>query len=150
MEVRIKETVTPVLSGQEPKAGGLHHANQVAAFDYSERRAAFATRIKNCVSRAFHAIGASPQTEEAIYWNLYMTQNLGRDEIVNKPAEFIEGVKVIYGEAGIKVFEYMLTREIKKEFGITAEFDKESVQETSASDLMRLMAHAAFESRDNP
>ena len=150
MYVRIKETATAVLSGREPKSGGLHHANQVAAFDHSERQAAFAIRIKNCISRAFHAIGAGPQTEEVIYWNLYITQNLGRDEIVNKPAEFIEGVKVIYGEAGVRVFEYMLTREIKNEFGITAEFDKESIQEKSASELMSLIAYAALESQDNP
>ncbi len=150
MYVRIKETATAVLSGRDPKSGGLHHANQVAAFDHSERQAAFAIRIKNCISRAFHAIGAGHQTEEVIYWNLYITQNLGRDEIVNKPAEFIEGVKVIYGEAGVRVFEYMLTREIKNEFGITAEFDKESIQEKSASDLMSLIAYAALESQDNP
>ncbi len=150
MYVRVKETATAVLGEQEPKSGGLHHANQVAAFDYSERQAHFAIRIKNCISRAFHEIGASPQTEEVIYWNLYITQNLGRDEIVNRPTEFIEGVKVIYGEAGIRVFEYMLTREIKKEFGITAEFDKESIEEKSVSDLMSLIAYTAFESQDNP
>lgn len=150
MYVRIKETATAVQSEQEPKSGGLHHANQVAAFDYSERQAAFAIRIKNCISRAFHATGAGPQTEEVIYWNLYITRNLGRDEIVNKPTEFIDGVKVIYGEAGIRVFEYMLAREIKKEFGITAEFDKESIQEKSASDLISLIAYTASESQDNP
>src|SRR5579864_7098047 len=100
MYVRIKETATSVVTEQEPKIGGLHHANQVAAFDYSERRLAFAVRVKDCVSRAFHAIGAGPQTQEMIYWNLYVTLNLGRDDILDKPIEFIEGVKAIYGEAG--------------------------------------------------
>lgn len=150
MYVRIKETATSVVTEQEPKIGGLYHANQVAAFDYSERRLAFAVRVKDCVSRAFHAIGAGPQTQEMIYWNLYVTQNLGRDDILDKPIEFIEGVKAIYGEAGIKVFEYMLTREIKKEFGINAEFDKESDEEKGTSILISLIAHTAAESKENP
>ena len=150
MYVRIKETATAVVTEQEPKRGGLYHANQVAAFDYSERRAALAARIKDCVSLAFRAIGASPQTQEVIYWNLYVTRNLGRDNILDKPAEFIEGVKAIYGEAGTAVFEYMLTREIKREFAITAEFEKEPIQERSASDLLSLIAYAAMEPKDNP
>jgi hypothetical protein len=150
MYVRIKGTATAAVDEQRPKAGGLYHANQVAAFDYSERQAAFAARIKGCVSRAFHAIGAGPQTQEIIFWNLYVTRNLERDDIKNKPDEFIEGVKSIYGEAGIKVFEYMLTREIKREFGITAEFDKEPIQDRGASDLISLIAYAALDSQDNP
>ncbi|HEV2172701.1 MAG TPA: hypothetical protein VGR71_03995 [Nitrospira sp.] len=150
MYVRIKETATAVVTEQEAKFAGLHHANQVAAFDYSERRMGFAVRIKDCVSRAFHAIGAGPQTQEMIYWNLYVTKNLGRDDILDKPSEFIEGVKAIYGEAGIKVFEYMLTREIKKEFGINAEFDKESVEESGEARLMRLIAYTAAESKEIP
>jgi hypothetical protein len=150
MYVRIKETATAAVDEQGPKAGGLYHANQVAAFDYSERQAAFAARIKDCVSRAFHAIGAGSQTQELIYWNLYVTQNLGRDDIMNRPGEFLEGVKAIYGEAGIKVFEYMLTREIKREFAITAEFDGEPIRGRAVSDLLNLIAYAVSDSPDNP
>src|SRR5271170_2727716 len=125
MYSRIKETATVAANEQRPETAGLYHSNQVAAFDYSERQAVFAARIKDCISRSFHAIGAGSQTQEIIYWNLYVTRNFERDDIVNKPNEFLEGVKAIYGEAGIKVFEYILTREIKAEFGITAEFDGE-------------------------
>jgi hypothetical protein len=150
MHLRVKETATVSIEEQRPKNAGLYHANQVAAFNYSERQAAFAARIKDCVSRAFHAIGAGSQTQEIIFWNLYVTRNLERDDIVNKPNEFIEGLKSIYGEAGVKVFEYMLIREIKREFGIAAEFDKEPVQDKTASDLINLIASAASHSRDNP
>jgi hypothetical protein len=149
MYVRIKETATVAVNEQRPKAGGLHHANQVAAFDCSERQAAFAARIRDCVGGAFHAIGAGPQTQEIIFWNLYVTRNLERDDIVNNPNEFIEGVRSIYGEVGIRVFEYMLTREIKREFGITAEFDKEPIQDRRASDLISLIAYAVLDSQDN-
>jgi len=150
MYVRVKETATEAVSGREPNAGGFYHANQVAAFDYSERQAALAARIMDCITRAFHAMGAGPQTQEVIFWNLYVTQGIGRDEIMNKPTEFIEGVKAIYGEAGLVVFEHMLTREIKREFGLPAEFGKESINEGRASNLLSLIAYAALESPDNP
>jgi hypothetical protein len=150
MYASIKETATVATDEQKPKTAGLHHANQVAAFEYSERQAAFATRIRNCVSRAFHAIGAGSQTQEIIYWNLYVTRSLERDDIMNKPNEFLEGVKAIYGEAGIKVFEYMLTREIKAEFAITAEFDGEPIRDREVSDLLNLIAYAVSDSQDNP
>jgi hypothetical protein len=150
MYARTKETATVAVNEERPKVAGLYHANQVAAFDYSERQAAFAKRIKDCVSRAFHAIGAGSQTEEIIYWNLYVTRSLERDDIMNKPSEFLEGVKAIYGEAGIRVFEYMLTREIKREFGITAEFDGEPIRGRAVSDIVNLIAYAVSDSPDSP
>jgi hypothetical protein len=150
MSTGIKETATVAMNEQGPKTAGLYHANQVAAFERSERQAAFATRIRNCVSRAFHAIGAGSQTQEIIYWNLYVTRSLERDDIVNKPDEFLEGVKAIYGEAGVKVFEYMLTREIKTEFAITAEFDGEPIRDRAVSDLLNLIAYAVSDSQGDP
>jgi hypothetical protein len=149
MYVRIKETAT-VQVDEKPKAAGLFHANQVAAFERSERQAAFATRIKDCVGRAFRAIGAGPQTQEIIYWNLYVTRSLERDDIMNKPGEFLDGVRAIYGEAGIKVFEYMLTREIKREFGITAEFDGEPISGRPVSDILNLIAYVVSDPPENP
>lgn len=147
MLVRIKGMVTAVIDEQKHKTTDMPRADTVAAFDHPERRAALAARIKDCISGAFYAIGAGAQTQELIYWNLYVTGNLGRDEVLDKPAEFIEGVKAIYGEAGVKVFEYMLIRELKKEFGVTAELDEESAKENNAvSDLIRLITSTASES----
>jgi hypothetical protein len=90
-------TGTPIANEQGHNTQGLFHSNQVAAFDYSERQAAFAAKIMNCVSRAFYAIGASPQTQEIVFERVYTTQNIGRNEIMDKPKEFIEGLKTIYG-----------------------------------------------------
>jgi hypothetical protein len=139
------ETVTPT----EKRKQGLFHSNQVAAFDLSEREAALAARITDCVSRAFHAIGAGSQTQEIVFWNLYMTRNIERNEIIDKPTEFIEGIRSIYGDAGTVVFEYMLRREIKREFGLAA-FDKEPLKARSLADLLHLIAYAASESQANP
>jgi len=99
-----------------------------------------------CVGRAFDAIGASSTTQDVIFWNLHVTRNLRRDAIVEKPLEFIEGLKAIYGEAGVVVFEYKMTKEIKEEFGLTAEFDKEPIKAKDLADLLRLVAYAALES----
>lgn len=144
MLVRVKEVTTTALADeQKTKNSDTHREAQIAALDY-ERRSAIAVRMMECVSQAFHAIGAGAQTQELIYWNLSMTGNLGRDDVLDKPAEFIEGVKAIYGEAGIKVFEYMLIRELKKEFGVTDEFEKESAQEkNTVPELLRLIASTA-------
>jgi hypothetical protein len=135
------ETATPI----EKRQDRLYNSNQVAALDSSERHAAFAARITDCVGRAFHAIGLG-SVQEVIYWNLLMTKNIGRNEIVDKPAEFIEGLQAINGEAWTVVFEYMLRREIKGEFGLSAEFDDEPIKEISTSDLVHLIAHLELES----
>jgi hypothetical protein len=140
------ETETPT----EKRNLGLHHSNEVAAFKQSEQRAAVAARITDCVVRAFHAIGASSLTQEIIFWNLYMTKNVGRNEVMDRPAEFIEGLRGIYGEAGTSIFESMLRREIKREFGAFAVFDNKDAEERSTLDLIRLVRMAALESQKDP
>lgn len=140
-ETEVMETATSI---EKQRDGGLHHSDLAAALDSSERHAALAARITDCVDRAFHAIGFSMQ--EAIYWNLFMTKNIARNEIIDKPAEFIEGLQAINGEAWTVVFEYMLRREIRSEFGLTDEFDDEPIKERSTSDLLHLIAHLALES----
>jgi hypothetical protein len=143
------DAAPPTTKEREQNAGGLYHANQVAAFEYSERQDSFAGRIMSCVSRAFDAIGASSQTQEIIFWKLHETQNLERKEIIDRPAEFIEGLKSVYGEAGVVVFEYMATREIKREFGIAAVFEKEPIKAEGLVDLLRLVSNSAVGSQTN-
>jgi hypothetical protein len=129
--------------------GVLYRPDLVSAFDYSERQAAFAARIMNCVTRAFDAMGASSATQEVVFWNLQVTRGLERNEIIDKPSEFIEGLKAIYGEAGVVVFEYEMTKEIKREFGLTAAFDKEPAKARNLPDLLHLVAYVALESQAN-
>ena len=128
---------------------GLHHPDLRAVSDLSERRDALATRVEDCVSRAFHAIGSSSETQEIIYWNLLMTKNVRRGEILEKPEEFIEGVRAIYGEAGTVVFEHLLRREIGREFELTSALELEAINKRSTPDLLHLIAHAALESKDD-
>jgi len=126
--------------------GGLFHANQIAAFDYSESQTAFAARVMDCIRRAFDAIGARSATQEIIFSKLQSTRNLGRDEIIDKPMEFIEGLEAILGEAAVVVFGYMFTRQVKREFSLIATFDKEPIKARDLVDLLRMAAYAALES----
>jgi hypothetical protein len=135
------EPATP--SGEGGRGGGgLHHANQAAAFDYYRRQAAIAARVLSCAGRTFEAIGAGPATQEVIFWNLYVTRNLGRDQIADKPSEFVEGLKAIYGEAGMVVFEYKMIKELKLEFDLNAELDKQPPKARGLADVLRLVARA--------
>jgi len=126
--------------------GGLHRG-RIAAFDYSERQAAFVARIMSCLSRAFYAVGASSHTQELVFWNLYVTRNIERNQIIGKPTEFIEGLQSIYGEAGMVVFASMMRRQIKREFGPIPSLDDERIRGKSLIELLQLLAS---ESKSNP
>lgn len=99
--------------------GSLFHSNQIASFDYVDRHTTFATKVRDCVIRTFSAIGTSATMQQVILWNLSVTKNVGPDEVADKPTEFIDGLKALIGQAGTDVFEHMLIREVRREFGIT-------------------------------
>jgi len=120
---------------------GLYHANLVAAYDHSERRALLAVRVMNCIRRAFHNIGAGPEMQDTVFWNLQMTKDIGLTEILEEPEDFIEGLRAIYGQAGTAVFEYMLAREIRREFGLDAESDGGRTKARSVCQLLHLVAY---------
>jgi hypothetical protein len=129
---------------------GLYHSNLVAVFDLSERREAFVERFASCVSRAFYAIGSSSETQEIVYWNLLITKNIRKSEIVDKPEEFFQGLQSIYGDAGVSVFDYMLRREIGREFDIAAALELEAIKEGSTAELVHLIASAELEAAIEP
>ena len=121
------ETATSFWNEEGRRASPLYHSNQVAAFDSSEVRATFASRVAECACRALDAIGTSTAQQQVIFWNLYMTVNVGRNEIADKPERFIEGLTAIYGEAVMVVYEYKLLNEMRKEFGLT-DADMKAIQ----------------------
>jgi hypothetical protein len=118
--------------------GSLFHSNQIAAFHYSEAREVFASRVTKCISRAFEAIGASTATQQVIFWNLSVTHNLGQAEVASKPTQFIEGLRAIYGEAAMVVYEYKLMKEIRKEFGLT-EDEMKFVEGHGLADVLQII-----------
>ncbi len=119
----MEPTVAESATGAQTAAGGqfpgaLFRSNQIASFEYAEQRETFATKVRDCVLRAFQAIGTSLSMQDVIIWNLSVTKKVGLDEVADKPGEFIEGMHAIFGETGADVFEHMLIREIKREFGL--------------------------------
>ena len=85
------------------------------------------TKLMQCLSKAFDAIGASKATQQTIFQSLLENKKLGQEEIVDKPTEFFEELKKIMGEGSVKLFQYMLSREMKKEFGLDAPISGENV-----------------------
>jgi hypothetical protein len=75
-----------------------------------------------------------------------MTKNVRRSEVLDKPEEFVDGLRAIYGEAGTVVFEHLLRREVVREFDLAAVSGVEPLEVTSTSDLLHLIAYAAMES----
>jgi hypothetical protein len=133
-----------------PKEKKVLYRSKLAAFEPSEGRDAFVARVMKCVTRAFEAIDSSAESQEIIYWNLRMTKNLRREEIIDKWDVFIEGLQGIFGVAGASVFEVMLRRQLKREFDLTAESTEGPMKEETISDLLRSIARAGLESRAGP
>jgi hypothetical protein len=140
--VLVMESATVVRNEEGRLAGPLYHSNQVAAFGYSETRATFASKVTKCVCRALDAIGASSATQQVIFWNLSVTNGLGQDEIVDKPAQFIEGLRAIYGEAVMVVYEYKLLKEFRREFELT-EADANAIAGQALADVLRFIGQRA-------
>jgi len=112
---------------------------------YSQRQTVFAARIMNCVSRAFRSIGTSPPMEDMIFWNLSNVQGLGLNEIIDKPVRFIEGMKAVFGEAGVSVFEYKLVKEVQAEFNlIRTPGEGAQSKKRNAGELFQAAAGAAW------
>ena len=133
-----------LMTPESEPAKGLYHSNLVAAFDSSERRSALVSRFTGCVNRAFLAMGSSADAQRVVYWNLLVNTNIRQNEIFDKPEEFIEGLRTIYGDAGTSVFEFMLRREIVREFELVAAVGKEILEDRTTSELVRLITHLAL------
>jgi hypothetical protein len=146
----VEDGVVKTRASETNQRKGLYRPDLEAALVLPMRRDALAARVESCVSRAFHAIGSSSETQEIIYWNLLMTKNVRRNEVLDKPEEFIEGLRAIYGEAGTVVFEHLLRREIGREFALTSTLELEAIKARSSSDLLHLIAHAALGSKGDP
>lgn len=136
--VCVVSSSTVASNGDGHVTGSLFHSNQVAAFQHLEASEAFASRVAKCVTRAFEAIGASAATQQIIFWKLSETNNLGEGEVASKPAQFIEGLHAIYGDAAMVVYQYKLMKEIKKEFGLT-EDEMKFIEGHSLADVLQII-----------
>lgn len=137
------ETTTTSASGESGVAG----ATRAAAYVCSDPQDALGPRISSCVVKAFDSMGVSHATQDVIFWNLSVTKGLGRGEVVDKPSEFLDGLRGIFGEAGLVVFEYKLGIEISREFELDADFE-ESLKQSEKSGIPGLITQVVLALRD--
>jgi hypothetical protein len=81
-----------------------------------ETQSALVARVVESVLRAFDSI--SPAIASVTLWNMTVTQRLGFTDIVDRPAQFIEGIRAIYSAPQARIIEAKLVKEIQREFGL--------------------------------
>ena len=95
---------------------GTAKSEKRAALGYDQRRDGFDERILGCVGRALESVGGLGT--QIVFWNLSMTQNLKRDDIVDRPLQFMEGLREILGEKVARTLEAAIVEEVQAEFGL--------------------------------
>ena len=66
---------------------------------------------------------------EAVFWNLQITRSLSRDDIAERPAQFIEGLRGILGEKSTEIIELAMTKQLQEEFSLVPSDDEEGFVE---------------------
>jgi hypothetical protein len=78
----------------------------------------FHRALLEAVDEGFLALGHS--VRQALYWHLENRFSLKRDEIPNKPKEFAEALKNIFG-AGAEILFKIIVKRFYKKLGLTFE-----------------------------
>jgi len=82
-------------------------------------------RVLKCVDNGLRCLGET--VKRVLYWYLENEQGLKREEIPDKPGEFITGLEKIYGP-GARVIERLIVSEMADEFGIETSSFVEGVE----------------------
>ncbi|MEM3465021.1 MAG: hypothetical protein QW506_00835 [Thermoproteota archaeon] len=88
-------------------------------------------RVLRCVDNALCCLGET--AKRIIYWYLENEQGLKKEEIPDKPEEFITGLEKIYG-SGARVIERLIVSEMVDEFGVEPDSFAEGVEKTFSID----------------
>ncbi len=84
-------------------------------------------RVLRCVDNALHCLGET--VKRIVYWYLENEHGLKKEEIPDKPEEFIMGLEKIYG-SGARVIERLIVSEMVDEFGVESGSFAEGVEKT--------------------
>jgi hypothetical protein len=84
-------------------------------------------RVLKCVDRGLRCLGET--VKRIVYWYLENEQGLKREEIPDKPQEFIIGLEKIYG-SGAKIIERFIVSEMVDEFGVETSSFAEGIEKT--------------------
>jgi|YelNatPaOPRAMG01_1025707.scaffolds.fasta_scaffold526775_1 hypothetical protein len=75
-------------------------------------------RVLACVDKGLSRLGET--IKNVIYWYIENEYGLKREEIPEKPEEFLKGLEKMYGP-GARVIERNILNEMSEEFGIASE-----------------------------
>ncbi|MEM2598925.1 MAG: hypothetical protein QXU11_05255 [Thermoproteota archaeon] len=84
-------------------------------------------RVLRCVDNALRCLGET--AKRIIYWYLENEHGLRKEEIPDKPEEFITGLEKIYG-SGARVIERLIVSEMADEFGVETSSLTEGIEKT--------------------
>ena len=136
MSPSVAESEQDSRSDGQPSEGFLH-LDLLSEIQRIQAKDPLAARVARCVSAAFDAMGISPVSRQLILWNLLVARKLGLEEIVDRPADFIEGMRALWGGAAASVFEHKLMKEIKREFSLEANLRKGTVTFRTVPELLQ-------------
>ncbi|MEM3523604.1 MAG: hypothetical protein QXU11_05495 [Thermoproteota archaeon] len=75
-------------------------------------------RVLTCIDKGLSRLGGT--VKHVVYWYIENEYGLKREEIPEKPEEFIRGLEKMYGP-GARVIELNILKEFKEEFGVACE-----------------------------
>ncbi|MEM3646714.1 MAG: hypothetical protein QW334_01020 [Thermofilum sp.] len=84
-------------------------------------------RVLACVDKGLSHLGET--IKHVVYWYLENECGLKKEEIPEKPEEFITGLEKMYGP-GARVIEMNILSEMRSEFGINSESFIKAVRKT--------------------
>jgi hypothetical protein len=93
----------------------------VEPVDYSQE---INSRILNSVVRVLISL-VGKVAGGAIFWNL------GRDDIAERPAQFIESLEKMFGRGTTRIIESAMTKELQREFGLVSPAREEFIDVVS-------------------
>ncbi|MBO3840999.1 MAG: DUF3227 domain-containing protein [Candidatus Brockarchaeota archaeon] len=82
-------------------------------------------RVLKCVDKGLSRLGGT--VKHVVYWYIENEYGLKREEIPEKPEEFVKGLEKMYGP-GARVIELNILKEFSEEFGVACESLVEAVK----------------------
>ncbi len=82
-------------------------------------------RVLTCVDKGLSRLGGT--VKHVVYWYIENEYGLKREEIPEKPEEFVKGLEKMYGP-GARVIELNILKEFSEEFRVACESLVEAVK----------------------
>jgi len=85
----------------------------------------FKKRALQCISSSLDSFGTT--TKKVIYYNLETQKQIGPEEIISRPKEFIDSLRIIFS-GGAPMIEKKIIRDLQSEFHLTGLDDIQSLE----------------------